>query len=114
MQKAGQFRLQFQMQLQRAVEEARAGTTRAVLLERPSPRLHHLRAGSQAEVIVGTEHDAALALHDDLRPLPRFQRVEVGIEPMRAQFVGIGICKALAEDIHVLPPLRGLLAMIIA
>ena len=33
-EKVGQFRLQLQMQLQGAVEEARAGTARAVLFER--------------------------------------------------------------------------------
>ena len=78
-EKVSQFRLQLQMQLQGAVEEARAGTARAVLFDRLQTGFQHLRAGGQPQVVVGAEHDAALALHDDLRALPRFQRVEIGV-----------------------------------
>ena len=52
----------------------RAGTARAVLFDRLQTGFQHLRAGGQPQVVVGAEHDAALALHDDLRALPRFQR----------------------------------------
>ena len=79
MQKIGERILQLQMQLQRSVEKAGAGAARAVLFERFHAGFDDLLVDGQTQIIVGAEHDAALALHDDLRILPRFQRVEVGI-----------------------------------
>jgi hypothetical protein len=64
------------MQPQRPVEEAGTGAAGAERLNALMLRLHDLRAGGQAEVVVGAEHDAALSLHDDFRVLFGLQRVE--------------------------------------
>ena len=62
-----QLALELQVDVERPVEEARAGDTGPVLLEGgPRGVLHALVAG-QPEVVVGAEHDAPAALHVDHR-----------------------------------------------
>ena len=100
MQKLCQLLLQLQMELQRAVEKARAGAARAVPLKRLCARLNDLRIRRQTEVVVRAEHYAPLALHDDLNVLTRFQRMEIGIYA----FFPVIFCKgkvfAFCENIH--------------
>ena len=62
----GQLTLELEMQPERAVEKARAGAAGAVLRERGLRYGHDFRRGREAQVVVGAEHDAALALHHDL------------------------------------------------
>ncbi len=79
-QKFGELRFQLQMHFQRTIEETGAGAAGAVLLKRFDPGLDDLRAGGKAQIVIGAQHDAAAALHDDLRGLAAFQRVEIGID----------------------------------
>ena len=79
--------LQLEMQLERSVEEAGAGAAGAKLLIGPDTRLDDLRAGREAQIVVGAEHDAALALHHDLDILPGFERMEIRVKPALADVV---------------------------
>ena len=87
-QELGQRVLQIQMHLQRAVEEPGAGAAGAVLLQCLDARLHHHRIGGQAQIVVGAQHDAALALHHHLHVLPGLECVEVGVHPLLLQLTG--------------------------
>ena len=88
MQEFSQLVLQLQVQLQRAVQKAGAAAAGAVPLQRLKARLLHLGAGGQAQIVVAAQHDAALALHDDLGVLAGLQRVKVGIYALFPQLVG--------------------------
>jgi len=52
------------------------------LLQRPDTGLHHLRIGGQTQIVVGAQHDAALALHHDLHILAGLEGVEIGIHAL--------------------------------
>ena len=77
----GQGRFQLQVDVQRAVQEARAGATGAVFLHRRLRRRFDLRMVGQAQVAVGTQHQDLLALDDDLGVLRRGNGAEIGIQP---------------------------------
>jgi len=96
--------LQLQMHLQRAVEEPRAGAAGAVLLQRPDAGLHHHRIGGQAQIVIGAQHDAALALHHDLHVLPGLEGVEIGVHPLFLQFARQRRLIAFRKNIHRLSP----------
>ena len=102
-QEFGQRVLQLQVHLQCAVEEARAGAARAILLQRLDAGLYHHRVGGQTQIVVGAQHDAALALHDDLHVLPGLQRMEVGIYALFLQLRGQGRRIALLKNVHKSP-----------
>ena len=102
-QEPRQLRLQLQMHLQRAVEEPRPGAPGAVLLQRPDAGLDDLRVRSQSQIVVGAQHDAALALHLHLHILPGLQGVKVGVHALFLQFPRQGRRKALLKDIHTRP-----------
>ena len=99
--KVGQLALQLQVQPERAVQKARAGAARAVLRKRRLRRRHNLRRGRQAEIVVGAEHDAPPALHNDLGVLPGFKRVEIGVYPLLPAFAGRSIGRALGKKVHI-------------
>ncbi len=88
MQKFRQLPFKLKMQPQRTVEKARARAARAERPIRLHARLDNIGASRQTQIIVGAQHDAALTLHHDLGILPRFQRVEIGIQPHLANFIG--------------------------
>ena len=87
-QKFGELRFQLQMHFQRTIEKTGAGAAGAVLLKRFDPGLDDLRAGGKAQIVIGAQHDAAVALHDDLRGLAAFQRVEIGIDAFFLELAG--------------------------
>ena len=95
---AGKFSLEFKMQIEVAVEEARAGATRSVLLNRLDSRLHDLWARRQPEVVVGAEHDAALAFHDDNSILARLEAMEIRIDPRLARLLRPLVSEHLVEE----------------
>ncbi len=70
--------LQFQVQRDRAVEQARAGQPGAVAVQSVLRALQHPLVARQPEVVVGAQHDPlrALHLHDGHRR--RGEHVEVG------------------------------------
>ena len=104
-QELGQFLFQLQMELQSAVEESGTGTAGSQLLIRLHARLDHFGAGGETKVVVGAEHDAALAFHDDLGILFGLQRVEVGIDPHLHDLVRKPALEALFKNIdHVSSP----------
>ena len=98
-----QLRLQLQMHLQRAVEEAGTGAAGAVALKGLDAGLHDGGLHRQAQVVVGAKHDAALALHKHLHILPGFQRVEVGINAHCAVIVCHGKFFTFFKKIHNIP-----------
>ena len=88
------------MQLQRAVEEPGTGAAGAVLLQRLHAGLDNLGVDGQAQIVVGAQHDATLALHDDLGILTGLQSVEVGIHALFLQLAGQRRRIAFFKNIH--------------
>ena len=86
-EKPGQLRFEFQVQRQRPVQEPGAGAAGAELLIGFDARLNDLGVCGESKIVVRTEHDAALALHDDLDVLLRFERMEIWIN---AKALGLG------------------------
>ena len=70
----GQLALELQVQVERAVEQPRAGQAGAVALERVARALHDARVARQPEVVVRAEHDPLGALHLDDRRGGRLER----------------------------------------
>ena len=103
-QELSQLRLQLQVHLQSAVEEPGAAAPGAVALQGVNARLHHVRGDGQAQIVVGAQHNAALALHLHLHVLPGLQRVKIGIHPRLLQLLGQGRGIAFLENVHVRPP----------
>ena len=99
-EKVGQLRFQLEVHPQRAVEEPRAGAARAVLPQRLDARVDDVLVDGQAEIVVRAEHDAPLALHNDLDVLPRFQRVEVGVDARFLRVAHDGVVIAFLENIQ--------------
>ena len=100
-QEARQLGLQLQMHLQRAVQEAGARAARAVLLQRVQTRLDDLRVLRKSQIVVRAQHDAALALHLHLGGLTGLQRVEVGVDALRTEFVGEGVLFTFSKYVRV-------------
>ena len=99
------------MQVERPVEQARAGEPGAVALERIARALHDARIGGEAEVVVRAEHDPLGALHLDHRRGRRFERPEVRQQvglAGGAELLGALVAPYLAEHVdgrrHVLCP----------
>ena len=91
------------MHFQRAVEEPRPGAPGAVLLQRPDAGLDDLRVRSQSQIVVGAQHDAALALHLHLHILSGLQGVKVGVQALLLQLTCQRGGVAFLENIHILP-----------
>ena len=75
------------MHFQRTIEETGAGAAGAKILIGFDARLDDLGVCGESKVVVRAEHDAALALHDDLDVLLRFERMEIRID---AKTLGLG------------------------
>ena len=86
-----QFFLKLHVQRQRAVEKTRAGAAGAIPLKRFEASFDYTRVRGKAEIVIGAEHNAALALHDDLYILTRFELVKVRIDVRRPDLINIGI-----------------------
>ena len=99
-QETSELLLQLQMHAQRPVEKARAGAAGAVLLHGVKTCLHDFRMRGKSQIVVGTEHDAALAFHHDLDILPGFQRVKIWIDARLAGFLDRGHTAAFFKQIH--------------
>ena len=99
-QKFCQLVLQLQMQLERAVQKPRAGAAGAERLIGVHTGFDDCFVRRQAEIVVGAEHDAALALHNDLGILPGFERVEIGIDAEIPDFILNIALIAFFENIH--------------
>jgi hypothetical protein len=98
-QKLCQFLFQFQMQAQRPVEEAGTGAAGAILLKGLDAGLNDLGVGRQTEIVVGAQHDPALALHDDLHVLTGLKGMKIRVDPHFLIFVGKGKTFAFIEKI---------------
>jgi hypothetical protein len=73
----GDLALQLEVEVERPVQQPRAGQPGAVALERVAGALHDARIGGQPEVVVRAEHDALGALHLDDGRGGRLERAEV-------------------------------------
>ena len=89
-QETGQLGLQFQVHFQSTIEKTGTGTAGAVLFKCFDAGFDDLRAGSKTQIVIGTQHNAAAALHNDFRGLAAFQGMEIGINPLFFQFAGQG------------------------
>ncbi len=108
-QKLGELGFEIQMQLQRSVEEAGAGTARAVFLERFDAGFDDLGVHGEPEVVVGAEHYAALAFHYDFRVLLGLQGVEIRIYAEFPQLGGAGVAFEFLKKIHIALPFEFLI-----
>ena len=106
MDKFRQFFFQLQVHLQGPVEKTGAGAAAAQLLKGPDAGLHHRRLGGQAQIVVGAQHDAPLALHDHLAVLTGFQGVEIRVDALFLGVVHAGALSAFFKKIDHdgLPP----------
>ena len=84
----GQGRFQLQVDVQRAVQEPRAGAAGAVFLHRRPGGLLDLGMVGQAQVAVGTQHEDLLALDDDLGVLRGGNGAKIGVQPHFPQLGG--------------------------
>ena len=66
MEELPQLRLQLQVHLQGPIEKSGTGAAGSIPFQGMNPSLYNLGICCQAQVVVGAEHDAALALHHDL------------------------------------------------
>ena len=74
----GELGLELEVQVDRAVQEARAGQPGAVAVDGVERRLLDPLVAGQAEVVVGAEHDPPGALHLDDRQRRALEHAEVG------------------------------------
>ena len=79
MQEPGQLLLQLQVQLEGAVEKTGAAAPGAELLQCLYPGLHDLWVCGEAQVVIGAQHNTALAFHHNLYILPGLEGVKIGI-----------------------------------
>ena len=75
---AGDLGLELEVQVERAVEEARAGQAGAVAVEGVARTRDDPLVLGQPEVVVAAEHDPLGALHDHDGPRRRLEGAEVG------------------------------------
>ena len=86
--------LELDVKVDRAVEEARAGEAGPVAIERVAGALLDALVAGQSQVVVGAEHDPALALHLDDRQRRTLEHVEVG-ELRRSRVRALQLLEAL-------------------
>ena len=92
--------LQLDVQVERAVEEAGARASGAVLLERLDAGLDHLRADREAQIVVRAKHDSPPALHHHFRILTGLEPMEERIKPCGATLVRLLPVVALLKNVH--------------
>jgi hypothetical protein len=95
--------LQFLVQSQGAVEEARTGAGGAVAPGGLDGRLAHARIGRQPEVVVGADHQNTPAPDHHLGALGVLQRQEVRVQPGCLRHACIHVLGALLKDVHGTP-----------
>ena len=95
-----QFRFQFQMHLQGTVQKTGTGAACTVLFDGTDSGFHDFRIGGQSQIVVGAQHDPALAFHHHFHILSGFQRMEIGIDPLFLGFIHPGTFSALFKNIH--------------
>ncbi len=101
MQELRQFLLELEMHGEGAVQKAGPGTAGAVLLKRLDGGFGDFRTGGQAEVVVGAEHNAAFAFHDDFRRLTALEIVEIGVDFLFPEVILNVVIIAFRENIHL-------------
>ena len=96
-EKCRQFPFQLQVQGQGAVEEPGAGAAGSIPFKGRYARRHDIGIGGKPKIVVGAQHDAAFALHDDLYILPGFQGMKIGIDAHALYLFDQGEVLALFE-----------------
>ena len=91
---------QFKVQLQRAVQEARAAAAGAELSVGFHAGFNDLGVRGEAEVVVGAEHDAAFAFHLHDSVLPGLEGVKIRIDILLADVVDEAVFLCLFKDIN--------------
>lgn len=83
----GEFLLEFLVNVEGAVQKAGARAPRTVRFQPLDARRDDFGVRSQPEVVVGADHDGALALDLHHGVLPRGEFVEVGVDARRPRHV---------------------------
>jgi hypothetical protein len=96
----GEPALEFFVQLQRAVQEARTGTRGPVAQQCLLGCFQHLVVVGQAQIVVAADHDEPAAVDLDFRAFTPRQRDEVRVDPHGLDLLGPGEGLALLEDVH--------------
>ena len=97
----GEVVFQLLVQVQRAVQKSRPGAAGAVFPDCGNCGFFQLRMGGQAQVVVGAEHQQALALDDNPAVGFGVNRPEIGIETGPLGFADYRIIvMAFLENVH--------------
>ena len=96
----GELALEPLVKVEIAVQQARAGAARAVLVDGLVRGLEHLGVMRQPEVVVRAEHDDLAPLHRDDGPFGRGERVEEGVDAGGFDQLGVLEGEAGLEDVH--------------
>ncbi len=116
-QPVGQLLLELQVQIDRAVEKARAGQAGAVFGDRVERALADPLIAGQPEVVVGAQHDPRAPLHLDDRQRGALQDPEVGHEVKLAsgpQLLHALVLPRLGENVYRSPHVSGMLVALAA
>ena len=97
--KAGDTTLQFFMHMGAAVEQARAGHRSAIFEKSARRRIDDVRVAGETEVVVGAEHEDALAVDLRLRAVIVVKRLKEGIYLALTRLVRERKLVGLGEDI---------------
>src|SRR5262249_44857920 len=101
----GDLRLERQVRLEGAADEADGAGAGAILLQALDAGAHHLGMAGQAQVVVrGEDEDLAPALHPDHRVHRRGQNVEPLVSPGRAELIQLGGELRLKLLVHWVTP----------
>ena len=94
----GQFLLQLQVDVQRAVQEPGASATGAVLVHGSLGGQFDLGVVGQAKIAVGAQHQDLSAVHDDLGVLRGRDGPEVWVQPRSADACRIVVVPHLVQQ----------------
>ena len=93
-----QFRFEFEVKVERSVEEARTRAARSVFPERRPSRLDDFRAGCESEVVVRAQHNPPAPFHHHFNILPRLQAMEVRINARLTRGFRARILQAFVKE----------------
>lgn len=91
MKELGKFCLKLQMKIQCSVEESRTGASCSIFLNRLDSGFHHLFIGGKSQIVVGAEHDHAIAFHCHNRSLLALKTMEIRVDILGLVLVNDGV-----------------------
>ena len=98
-EKFGDSRFQLDMELDRAVEQARAGASSPVAARGFASGLDDSRILREAEVVIRPDHDFALAFADHIVAVGLLDRTEIRVESLGARIGAVPVFSAFLEEV---------------